>query len=132
MRSALVVEAEELVQLRGGVDHRPVALQINLLGFHRPPESLDEDIVEAPAFAVHRQLHPAGQQGGRELGRRELTALVGVGDFRRAVPRDGPMGGAHAEACVERVGQFSREHGAAVPVEARAEIPMPALHRARR
>ena len=102
---------------------------MKLLVFHRPPEPLDEDVVEATALAVHQQLQSEGQQGCRKLGRRELAPLVGVEDFQWSVPRDGPLHGAHTETRVERVRQFPREPEVAVAVEDSAAIHVATLHR---
>ena len=61
VRPALIVEAEERLQLGVGLDLGAVALQVDLLLLHGAPEPLDEDVVQSPAPAIHRQLHPAGQ-----------------------------------------------------------------------
>ncbi len=82
VRPPLIVEPEERLQLGVGLDLGAVALQVGLLGFHGAPETLDEDVVQGAAPAIHRELHPPGQQRLRELGRGELAPLVGVEDLR--------------------------------------------------
>jgi hypothetical protein len=49
----VIVEAEEGFQVCVSVDQRAVALQVDLLVLHGPPEALDEDVVEGPAAPVH-------------------------------------------------------------------------------
>ncbi len=82
---ALVVEADAGFQLRVGVDERLVGFEVHFLVSDGAPEPFDEHVVQAAAFAVHRDLYPALQQHGGKLGRGELAALVGVEDFRGAV-----------------------------------------------
>ena len=101
-RSALVVEAEEGGEVRLGVDHRLVTSEVDLVVFDRPPESFDEDVVEAPALAVHRELHAAGEERLGKFFGGELTALIGVENFRSAVLRERALHGPDTEAGIIR------------------------------
>lgn len=56
-------------------------MQVDTLVFQGALQPLDEDIVEEPAFAIHRDAHPGTPQPirpseGRELG--SLDALLSV------------------------------------------------------
>src|SRR5208283_3942092 len=70
---AVVVEAEEGLQVRVGVYLGAVALQVNLVVLHGAPEALDEDVVEGAAAPIHRDLDPAGQERLGKLGRGKLA-----------------------------------------------------------
>ena len=53
-------------------------MQVDAFVFQRPPQPLDEDIVEEPTFPIHRDADagsakPVGPGEGREL-----AALIGV------------------------------------------------------
>ena len=94
---ALVVEAEEGGEVGLGLDLRAVALEVDLLIFDSAPQPLDEDVVEAAALAVHRQLHAGGQERLGKLRRGELAALIGVEDLGDAILEIGRA------SCRERV-----------------------------
>ena len=49
VRPAIVVEVKVRFELGVDMDQRHVALQINFLIFHPPPQPFDEHIAEAPA-----------------------------------------------------------------------------------
>ena len=62
-------------------------MQVDTLVFQGAPQPLSEDIVEEPAFPIHRDPHPGTPQPirpseGRELG--SLDALLSV--KRRSEP----------------------------------------------
>ena len=84
MGSPVVVTLKPLFETRVKLDDRGVFKEVNLLIFHAPPKSLDEDVVHPAAFAIHAYLHTKTQQSSGPFCRGELAALVGVedpGDF---------------------------------------------------
>ena len=103
VRSPFVVEVEEAGEIGFGLGLGAVALEVNLVVFDRPPEPFDEDVVQRTAAAVHRQLHPEGEQRLGKLGGRELAALIGVEDLRHAIAVDRPLHRPGAEARVQGV-----------------------------
>ena len=64
-------------------------VQIDRLIFLRAPQPLDEDVVPAPAPAVHRDPDAGRLQAPGEGEAGELAALVGVEDLGRAMPDQG-------------------------------------------
>ncbi len=129
VRACPVVELEEGFQVGVGFDLGAVALQVNLLVFDRPPEPFDEDVVEAAALAIHRELYSELEQRLGKLRRGKLAALVGVDDVRNPVLGDRPLHCIRTEGRVQRVRQLPGEDGTAVPVDHRAQVDEPALDR---
>ena len=84
VRPLVVVEGDPTTDgclgLRAGLP----GVQVDAFILERPPQALDEDVVEAAALAVHRDpgsnpLQPVGPGEGREL-----RALIGIHDIWRA------------------------------------------------
>ena len=103
-------------------------MQIDGLVFERTPQPLDKDVGHAPAPAVHRDLDAGGLQAPGEGAARELAALVGVEDLRRAMAGQRVVEGFDAEARVEGVRQPPGQHMPACPVHDRYEVQAPAAH----
>ena len=82
-----LVVVEVKVALESGVERLPVGivLEVHILVLHRPPQPLDEHVVERPAAAVHADAYCGLEQRTRELLARKLAALVGVEDLRMAL-----------------------------------------------
>ena len=80
----VVVEAEIGFQTALQGPDRFVFSQVNLLIFDPAPQPFDEDIVEAPASAIPAEADIGVLQASGESHRRELRALVGIEDLRRA------------------------------------------------
>ena len=78
-------------------------VQVDGLVFERAPEALDEDVVHAPAPAVHGDGDAGVFEGGGELEAGELAALVGIEDLRPAVALQGFSEGLCAEPRASRV-----------------------------
>ena len=80
-----VVEADPLVDDTPGLEAVGKVVQIDSLVFERAPQSLDEDVVQATAPAVHRDTDTGRLQapGKGEAG--ELAALIGIENLRLAV-----------------------------------------------
>src|ERR687884_855783 len=80
----LVVEAEPSADAGLGFGHRRIGIEVDLLVFEAAPQPLDEDIVHAPALAVHADGDPVPLEGAGEVGAGELAPLVGIEDLRSA------------------------------------------------
>jgi len=129
VRSVFVIKPQVSSEMGVGLDHRLIALQVDFLVFAAAPQAFDKDVVQASAFAIHRQFYARGQQGLGKLRAGELAALVGIEDLRDAVLGHRPLDRTHTERGVQGVGQFPRQHAAAVPVEHRTQVKETAAHR---
>ena len=87
MRSLLVVEVEPGADPGLGLGHTRIGVEVDLLVFETAPQSLDEDVVHAPALAVHADRDPVVLQSAGEVVTGELATLIGVEDFRPVMPR---------------------------------------------
>ena len=68
-------------------------------------------------------------QQARKHEARELAPLVRIEDVRCAIPGDRLLDGVQAEVSGQRVGQLSRQHPAAGPVQDGEQIHEATLHR---
>ena len=66
-----------------------VAFEIDFVVFDGAPESLNEDVVQEAASAVHGDFDPGGKERMGEFFGGELAPLVCVEDFLGAVAGDG-------------------------------------------
>ena len=64
-------------------------VQVDGLVLERTPEAFDEDVVHAPAPAVHGDGNAGVFEGGGKLEAGELAALIGVEDLRPAIALQG-------------------------------------------
>ncbi len=87
MRSAAVVPLETLGQTPFLLDTVLTGTQIDPFVFHRPPQTLDEDVVMTTPATVHADLDAVRLQYLREFRAGKLAALVGVEDLRCAIAR---------------------------------------------
>ncbi len=80
----MVVESDP--RSDGGLCLRPglPGVQVDAFVFQGPPQALDEDVVDAASFAVHRDAGAAALQPISPGEGRELAALIGIHDPRRA------------------------------------------------
>lgn len=83
MPPPLVVEAKPAFQVFGKFVPRLVSLQVDAFVFQCALEPFDEDVVFEASFAVHADPHVPCFEDESERFAGELTALVGVEDFRR-------------------------------------------------
>lgn len=81
MRPFFVVVCEEPSKVRPCVKRVPVLLQVDLFVFDGSPQSFYEDIIQAPASAVHADVDPVILQNVSEILVSVLRPLVGVEDF---------------------------------------------------
>ena len=101
-----------------------VLAEVDLLVLHRPPEPLDEDVVERSATSIHGHGHPALDQSAREGIRRELCSLVGVEDLGRCLAQ-GSIQRLDAEVPCQRVRQPPGENVAAEDIHDGSEVEEP-------
>ena len=89
-----------------GIGDRLVGMEVDLLVFDGPPETLDKDVVEYPATAIHSDpdIVFLQQPGKRTAGK--LAALIGVENFRLRYPR--AFSRAEIQKCVSRVVESSQ------------------------
>jgi len=71
--------------------------------FQWAPRSLDEDVVDSPATAVHRYPHPCLAQLGDPGRSSELRALIRTHDLGWTEPGDGIPQNLDTEVAVHRV-----------------------------
>src|ERR1700683_1309619 len=102
MRALSIVEVEIAAQRRASFRDRVVGFEIYLLVFYGFPEPLDENIVAPGAPAVHADGDPVREQDAGERLAGELTALVGVENFRFAMFADSLLQRLDAKAGLHR------------------------------
>ena len=86
MRSFPIIKIQIPADRDPSVADAVVGAQVHLFVLHRPPQSLRKEIVPPRTAAVHADADLVPQQQTGEFGAGELAALVGVEEFRRAVP----------------------------------------------
>ena len=112
MRTAGVVEAEIRAQVGLRGRHRVVGLEIHLLILDALPEPLDEDVVPPRALAIHADLNAVVVEQLSEVAAGKLTALIGVEDFRGAMPCNRVPYCVQTEVRCQRVGDAPGQHPA--------------------
>ena len=103
VRPVVVVKAEVGFEAGLRLDLRAVPLQVDLLVFHGAPEPFDEDVVQCPAPAIHRDPHAPSQQRLGKIGRGKLAALIGIEYLRYSMFSHRPGYRLHTEAGIEGV-----------------------------
>src|SRR5438445_10752841 len=88
MLAFVVVKAEPGANPSLGLGNVLIGIEVDFLVFEAAPQPLDEDIVHAPALAVHADGDPMSLEGAGEIVAGELAALVGIEDLRPAVARE--------------------------------------------
>ena len=86
------VVAESVIELLTGF----VEIEVDVFILDRPPQSLNEDVVEAPAPPIHADFDVVLQKNCGEGFAGELSALVSVEDLRFAMLQ-GHLQGLHAK-----------------------------------
>jgi len=104
-------------------------VQVDGLVFQRSPETLDEDVVQAPAPPVHGDHDIGVLERAGEVEAGELAALIRVEDLRLAVSSHRVAQGLDAEPGVHRVRQPPCQDMARRPVHDRNQIEEPPPHR---
>ena len=104
-------------------------VQIDSLVFEGAPQPLDEDVVHAPAPAVHRDMDTGRPQAAGEGEAGELAALIGIEDLRLAVAGQRLLERLDAKAGVQGVRQTPGPHIPARPIQDRHQVKKAAPHR---
>ena len=81
MRTLVAVKLEILLKTRTQLPHRFVIVQVKVFVLHRPPQSLDEYVVQRATAAIHADRDLVSFQHTRKLPRRELAPLIGIEDL---------------------------------------------------
>ena len=115
MGPLLVVEGQISPNPFSGLSPILVCLQVHLLVLDAAPQPFHEDVVHAPAPAVHAHLNALRQQHAGEGLAGELAALVGVEDLWPTLAQ-GLFQSRNTEVYLQGVGQPPGQHVAAVPV----------------
>src|ERR1019366_2551203 len=82
MEPTVVVELQVTSYPKPRFSRGRVAVQIDLLILHRPPQPLGEDVVQRSPFPVHADLDRRRFQQGDVLGTGEMAALITIPDRR--------------------------------------------------
>ena len=99
-----VVEPDPFADDPLGVEAVGQFVQVNRLVLERAPQSLNEDVVHAPAAPVHGDRDPGLLEATGDLEAGELAALVGVEDLRPAGGVERLIQGLDAEAARAGIG----------------------------
>src|SRR5499427_2620387 len=78
----LIVETEPGADAGSGLGDCRISAKVDLLVFEAAPQSLDKDVVHAPAFAVHADHDAMPLQRAGKLVAGELAALIGIEALR--------------------------------------------------
>ena len=128
MRPTTVVPLEALGQAFVLCNAVIAGAQIDPFVFHRPPQSLDEDVVMTTSASVHADLDTMRLQHIREFRAGELAALIGVEDLRCAVAGQRLCQRRRAQVRGQRIRQAPSQHLARRPVQDGAQIQEPVVH----
>ena len=78
MKPFVIIKLEIAFQAYVCVMRRLVVIKIDFFIFERPPESFDEDIIEATTTPVHADVNMAICQHSSKIIAGKLRALIGV------------------------------------------------------
>ena len=104
-------------------------MQVDALVFQGAPQPRYEDIVEEPAFPIHRDPHPGTPKPIRPREGRELGSLICVHDLGRAELMNGLVQRFDAEVGLQGVRDPPGQNLSSVPVHDRHQIEEPSAHR---
>ena len=77
-----IVEWKIFLQSQTSFQYVLVLIEIDILLFDAPPQSLDKDIVQAPTATIHTDPNLIRFQYTRKPRTGEMTALIGIEDVR--------------------------------------------------
>jgi len=89
MPTLFVVETNPVAQAVVKLGAAVKRMQVEVVMFDRPPESLDEDVILASAAAVHADVDTVVFENLGERGTGKLRALIGVEDLRPSIAVQG-------------------------------------------
>lgn len=121
----VVVEGDPSANAGLGLRTGLPSVEVDALILQGPPEPFDEDVVESPALAVHRDpgadpFQPVGPGEGREL-----RPLDGIHDLGRAEAVDRLVQRLDAKVGFERVRDAPGQHLAGEPVHDGNQVEKP-------
>jgi hypothetical protein len=119
MKAFLVVKVQPISNARLGCGDRRIGVQVDVLIFQASPKPLDEDVVPAPALAVHADLDGVGFQHAGEVGAGELTALIGVENLRLTESPQRLFQGLDTEVGMQRVRTPPGQNRSRMPIHDR-------------
>lgn len=132
MWALLVVEVHPLSDTGPCLRSCLPGVQVDALVFQGPPQSLDEDVVEKPAFSIHRDPHAGSAEPVRPGEAGELRSSVSIHYLGRAKLVDGLVQRLDAEVRFQRIGDPLGQHLAGEPVHNRDQVEEPTAHRQKR
>lgn len=126
MNSFVVVEVEVGSDTGSSFIDRTVGMQVHVFILDRPPEPFREDVVHAPASAVHADLHIFSKDETGEIAARELNPLIRVPNIRHG-DLEGIRECLNAEIRFKRRRHFPSDDVPAEPIENGDQIGEAAL-----
>jgi len=102
--------------------------QIHTLVFDRGPDALNKHVISLSTTTIYRRLATLAHHRIDKVLRRELTALVGIDDFRRAKPRIRFLKCLNRMDCLKRHRNPMRQNPAAVHIHHRRQVDKAACH----
>ena len=112
----VVVESDPAADACLGLRPDFPGVEVDAFVFQRPPEALNEDVVQIPGFAVHRYFGLGPLQPVGPVERRELRPLVRIHDLGRAEAVDCLVQRLDAKISLQRVGDAPGQNFAGEPV----------------
>ena len=95
--------------------HRCVSIRIDVLVLDRAPETLDEDVVQSAATAIHADANASTLQDRREGKSSKLDTLVGI-EYLWLTPCQRLLQSHLTEQAVQRIRELPGQHIAAMPI----------------
>ena len=128
MRALVVVEIDEAGKGTMQIDAIGEVRYIDEIVLDRPPEALDEDVVDETLDAIHTDLNRSPFEDPEKLFGGKLTSLIGVED-QWLPPVESVVERIAAEGTVQRVGQSPTEDETAVPIDDGGQVEKAISHR---
>ena len=128
MRALVVVEVEVALQRRKQIEAAGEDAGVDEFVLQGPPQTLDENVVQGAASAIHTDRDAALLERRQKIGRGELRSLIGVPDLGLTESKRG-LQRSQAEARLHGIGEFPTEHEAAEPIHDGHQALEAATHR---
>jgi len=129
VRTTVIEELDVPADPASGLADRLVGVQVHLFVLDRPPEAFHENIVTPAALAIHADGDPFFLEMSGEGFAGELRTLVGIEDFRLAIPAQSLIKRVQTERHIHGDRQLPTQHPTTEPVNDRDQIDEAALHR---
>lgn len=122
MNPTIIVPIKKHFESEAQIFRRFVMTLIHVFMFHRPPKSLNVDVVDPTAFAVHAVFRFKIVKQPKEFSARKLTPLIRIENLRFAEIRQGFLQGLDAKSRFHRIRNPPRQNHSAVPIDNRRKI----------